>query len=73
MPVSADTMRRIVNAEGQVKHGAPRVLDVDDWDWDWDWDWRKGQRGGTVLVDLEANQVVDLLPNRECDTCRLAE
>ncbi|MDE8653724.1 ISL3 family transposase [Novosphingobium sp. H3SJ31-1] len=62
MRVSADTMLRIVRTGRQVKHGAPRVLGIDDWAW------RKGQRYGTVLVDLEANQVVDLLPDRESAT-----
>lgn len=62
MRVSADTMLRIVRADRQVHQRAPRVLGIDDWAW------RKGQRYGTVLVDLEANQVVDLLPDRECET-----
>src|SRR3954452_11229339 len=33
-----------------------------------DWAWRRGQNYGTILVDLERNKVVDLLPDRETDT-----
>jgi hypothetical protein len=29
-----------------------------------DWAWRKGQSFGTILVDLERSEVVDLLPTR---------
>jgi transposase len=37
----------------------PRVLGIDDWAF------RKGQSYGTILVDLENRQPVDLLPDRE--------
>jgi hypothetical protein len=39
-----------------------RVLSVDDWAW------RKKQRYGTMLMDLERSQVIDLLPVRSADS-----
>jgi transposase len=38
-----------------------RVLSVDDWAW------RKKQRYGTMLMDLERPQVIDMLPERSAD------
>ncbi|MGA2890772.1 MAG: ISL3 family transposase [Terracidiphilus sp.] len=45
-----------------TQNRSPRVLGMDDWAW------RKGHPYGTILCDLEAGKVVDLLPDREAET-----
>ena len=64
MPLSADTLiRRVKKAARRSALPHPiRVLGVDDWAWS------KGQTFGTILVDLERSQVVDLLPTRSADS-----
>lgn len=62
MPTSADTVLRLVKAVSAQGNSTPRVLGVDDWAW------AKGQRYGTILVDLEQHRVVDLLPERSSET-----
>ena len=42
----------------------PRFVGIDDWAW------CKGQRYGTIVVDLETNEVIDLLPDRDAATVR---
>jgi transposase len=62
MPVSGDTLLRMIRAAGFEPSEAPRVVGIDDWAW------RKGQRYGTIICDLERNRVLDLLPDRNADT-----
>ena len=40
------------------KDTATRVVGIDDWAW------QKGQRYGTIMVDLERRRVVDVMPDR---------
>jgi transposase len=58
MPVSGDTLLRLIRQTPEAEVTTPRVLGVDDWAK------RKGQDYGTLLVDLEKRQPVDLLDER---------
>jgi transposase len=62
MPISADTLLRLIRAAPVPVTTAPRVIGIDDWAW------RRGQRYGTLIVDLERNRPVDLLPDRDART-----
>ncbi|WP_429641973.1 transposase family protein, partial [Skermanella aerolata] len=60
MPVSGDTLLRLIRAAPIPVAPSPRVIGIDDWAW------RRGRRYGTIIVDLEnENRPIDLLRDRK--------
>ena len=64
IPTSPDSLLRSMKRQPLPVHPIPRVLGVDDWAI------CKGLSYGTLLVDLERHQVVDVLKSRSADALR---
>jgi transposase len=59
LPVSNDTLLRVVRRRGSPRFVPPTVVGIDDWAW------RRNQRYGTIICDLERRKTIALLPDRE--------
>jgi transposase len=64
VPVSKDTLLRVIRRRGSPPFVPPAVIGIDDWAW------RRNQRYGTLICDLERHRTIALLPDREPATTR---
>ncbi|HYF37074.1 MAG TPA: ISL3 family transposase, partial [Prosthecobacter sp.] len=62
LSISGPTILRLVRQTPVPIVDAPRVIGVDDWAF------RKRKTYGTIIVDLDRHQVLDLLPDRTAET-----
>ena len=59
---SRDTVLRLIRSVSPPEPSSPRIIGVDEWAF------RKGHRYGTILVDLERQQVIELLAERTAES-----
>ena len=62
LPVSKDTLLRVVRRHAMLPVEVPRVIGIDDWAF------KRGHHYGTIICDLERRRIIDLLPDREAAT-----
>ena len=65
LPVSRDTLLRVVRRRAALQDEAPRIIGIDDFAW------RCNHRYGTLVCDLERHRIVALLPDRERATAQV--
>jgi len=65
LPVSNDTLLRVVRRRALPRTEPLTVIGIDDWAY------RRNHRYGTIVCDLERRRVVALLPDREPATAEL--
>lgn len=59
LPVSNDTLLRVVRRRTRAPTETLNVVGIDDWAW------RRNYRYGSIVCDLERRRIVALLPDRE--------
>lgn len=58
MPISPRTLLRLMHATPPAPLPEPQAVGLDDWAW------KKGRTYGTICVDLDRHQPIELLPER---------
>ena len=64
LPVSNDTLLRVVRRRGSPAFTPPQAVGIDDWAW------KRNHRYGTLICDLERRRTIALLPDREPATAQ---
>ncbi len=64
LPVSKDTLLRVVRHRSRPPADPLRVIGIDDWAW------RRNHRYASIICNLERRRVVTLLPDREPATAQ---
>lgn len=64
LPVSRDTLLRVVRRRSRPPADPLRVIGIDDWAW------RRNHRYASIICNLERRRVVTLLPDREPATAQ---
>ena len=64
LPVSNDTLLRVVRRRASIPSEPLAVIGIDDWAW------RRNHRFGTIVCDLQRRRTVTLLPDREQATAQ---